>query len=84
MLTKTENQKQKPKIASFPRKREFGNATLRQFIGNGWSSKNRIPACAGMTGNGGDLSEITETPTAVIPTKWESRNEKQQEFIGKG
>ncbi|HHK5577409.1 TPA: hypothetical protein ACQUHZ_000229, partial [Neisseria cinerea] len=36
--------------ASFPRKRESRNPKLQEFIRNNRNLKNRIPACAGMTG----------------------------------
>ncbi|HEZ3088153.1 TPA: hypothetical protein ACXIO5_000945 [Neisseria meningitidis] len=36
--------------SSFPRKRESGNEKQQEFIGNGWSLKDWIPAFAGMTG----------------------------------
>ncbi|WP_148662561.1 hypothetical protein [Neisseria gonorrhoeae] len=79
-----ENRKQrrKLKIPSFPRRREsdlsgFGCFSFRNFVSRHSRAGGNLEfQCLK------NLSEKTKTLPPSFPRKWESRNEKQQEFIG--
>ncbi|WP_025464451.1 hypothetical protein [Neisseria meningitidis] len=63
--------KQKPHRPSFPQKRESSNTTQQEFIGKNRNPTDRHSRKSGnpKTQRNRNLSEKTETPTAVIPAK---------------
>ncbi|HFC8929202.1 TPA: hypothetical protein ACFU3T_002104, partial [Neisseria meningitidis] len=63
--------KQKPSPPSFPRRRESKNATQQEFIRKNRNPTDRHSRKSGnpATQRSRNLSEKTETPTAVIPAK---------------